>query len=155
MANIMGSPASEIELPDSTGAMKNLFSLQADYTIVVFWDPTCGHCKEVLPQIDSFYRAKWKADGIKIFAVSKETDGTKKNWTDFIKEQNLEGWTHVYYSKTDDKARTDTGIPGYSQLYDVLTFPTIYLLDKDKRIVAKKLALEQINDVLQLKKKDQ
>ncbi len=155
MANIMGSPASDIELPDSTGAMKNLFSLQADYTIVVFWDPTCGHCKEVLPQIDSIYRAKWKMDGIKIFAVSKETDGTKKNWTDFIKEQKLEGWTHVYYSKADDKARTDAGIPGYSQLYDVLTFPTIYLLDKEKRIVAKKLALEQINDVLELKKKGQ
>ena len=28
-------------------------------------------------------------------------------------------WTHVYYSKADDKARIDTGIPGYSQIYDV------------------------------------
>jgi hypothetical protein len=61
----------------------------------------------------------------------------------------------VYYSKADDKARIDAGIPGYSQLYDVLTFPTLYLLDKEKRIVAKKLTYQQIDDVWQLKSKGQ
>lgn len=155
MANIMGTPASDIELPDSTGNKKALFAEKAKFTIVIFWDATCGHCKEVLPKIDSFYREKWKADSVHIYAVSKETDGSKKDWTDFISEKKLADWTHVYYSKADDKARTDNGIPGYSQLYDVLSFPTIYLLDKDKRIVAKKLALEQIDDVLQLKIKGQ
>lgn len=155
MANIMGTPASDIELPDSTGAIKNLFAENGNFTMVIFWDPTCGHCKEVLPQIDSIYREKWKADSVNIYAVSKETDGTKKDWLDFINEKKLTDWTHVYYSKAADKARTDNNIPGYSQLYDVLSFPTIYLLDKDKRIIAKKLALEQIDDVLQLKLKKQ
>ena len=153
MANIMGTPASDIELPDSTGAMKSMFAEKGNFTMVIFWDPTCGHCKEVLPQIDSVYREKWKADSVNIYAVSKETDGTKKDWLNFINEKKLTDWTHVYYSKAADKARTDNNIPGYSQLYDVLSFPTIYLLDKDKRIIAKKLALEQIDDVLQLKLK--
>jgi protein-disulfide isomerase len=120
---------------------------------VVFWDPTCGHCKEVLPRLDSFYHARWKAAGLKMFAVAKETDGTKKNWLDFIKEKKLEEWTHVYYSKADDKKRIDNNIPGYSQLYDVQSFPTVYLLDKEKRIVAKKLSVEQTDDVLQIKRK--
>jgi len=40
-------------------------------------------------------------------------------------------------------------------LYDVLSFPTLYLLDKEKRIVAKKLAYEQLDEVLQLKLKKQ
>jgi thiol-disulfide isomerase/thioredoxin len=155
MANIMGNPASDIELPDTAGKSTSLYALKADYTIVVFWDPTCGHCKEVLPKLDSFYQAKWKAAGLKIFTVAKETDGTKKNWLDFINEQHLLEWTHVYYSKKDDKARTDAGIPGYSQLFDVQTFPTLYLLDKEKRIVAKKLTYQQIDDVWQLKAKGQ
>ena len=155
MANIMGSPASDIELPDSSGKQVSLYGLKADYTIVVFWDPTCGHCKEVLPKLDSFYQAKWKAAGLKIFAVAKETDGSKKDWLDFIKEQKIQDWIHVYYSKAEDKSRIDNGIPGYSQLYDVLTFPTLYLLDKDKRIVAKKLTYQQTDDVLQLKMKGQ
>ena len=155
MANIMGTPAADIELPDITNQTKTLYSDTASYTIVAFWDPTCGHCKEVLPKLDSFYQAKWKAAGLKIFAVAKETDGTKKDWLDFINEQHLKEWTNVYYSKTDDKARTDNGIPGYSQLYDVMIFPTLYLLDKDKRIIAKKLTYQQIDEVLELKMKGQ
>ncbi len=155
MANIMGTPASDILLPDSSGQLRGLYDLAADYTVVVFWDPTCGHCKEVLPRLDSFYRAKWKGEGLKMYAVAKETDGSKKDWLGFIRDQHLQDWTHVYYSKADDKTRIDGGVPGYSQLYDIQSFPTLYLLDKDKRIVAKKLSVDQIDDVLQLKRKGQ
>ncbi len=155
MANIMGNLAYDIVLPDTSGQGTGLYDLKADFTVVVFWDPTCGHCKEVLPRLDSFYHAKWKPAGLKMFAVAKETEGTKKDWTNFIKEQKLGEWTHVYYSRAEDKSRIDSGTPGYSQLYDIQTFPTLYLLDKEKRIVAKKLAVDQIDDVLQLKRKSQ
>lgn len=155
MANILGSPAADIELPDSTGAIKSLHADSAAYTIVCFWDPVCGHCKEVVPKLDSMYHAKWKAVGLKIYAVAKEADGTKKDWLDFISGHKLKEWTNVYYTKAADKERTDAGIPGYSQLYDVLSFPTLYLLDKNKRIIAKKLSFEQMDDILQLKIKGQ
>ncbi|HEV7781475.1 MAG TPA: thioredoxin-like domain-containing protein [Chitinophagaceae bacterium] len=155
MANIMGTPAAEIYLPDSTGEKRSLYADTADFTLVVFWDPACGHCKEVLPKLDSFYRAKWNAAGLKIYAVAKETDAPKKDWLKFISEHNLTGWTHVYYSKADDNKRIEGGVAGYSQLYDVLTFPTLYLLDKNKGIIAKKLTYEQIDEVLQLKTKGQ
>ena len=151
MANIMGTPASDIELPDSTGNLVTLYGQNADYTVVVFWDPTCGHCKEVLPKLDSFYVHKWKSIGLKMYAVAKETDGTKKDWLDFINKEHLSEWVHVYYSKADDKSRTDASIPGYAQLFDVQSYPTLYLLDKEKRIVAKKLAYDQIDEVLKLK----
>ena len=155
MANIMGTPASEIELPDTAGKKTSLYAQKATYTLVAFWDPTCSHCKEVLPKLDSFYLAKWKASGLKIYAVAKETDGSKKDWLSFINEHHLQEWTNVYYSKADDKVRINANIPGYSQLYDVQTFPTLYLLDNEKRIVAKKLGYEQIDEVLQLKMKGQ
>ena len=155
MANIMGTPASEITLPDSTGKIRSLYGDSAAYTVVAFWDPTCGHCKEVLPKLDSMHRAKWKASGVRIYSVAKETDGTRKDWTGFISSHALRDWTHVYYSKADEKLRVDAGIPGYSQLYDIQSFPTLYLLDKEKRIVAKKLTWQQIDEVLQLKLKGQ
>ncbi|WP_350340080.1 hypothetical protein [Paraflavitalea speifideaquila] len=28
--------------------------------VICFWDPTCSHCKEVVPKVDSIYNAKWK-----------------------------------------------------------------------------------------------
>lgn len=151
MANILGTPAADILLPDVSGKDKSLYALPAEFTLVCFWDPTCGHCREVLPKIDSMYRHKWKAEGVKIFAVAKETDGTPKDWTDFINKHNLHEWVHVYYSKAAEKKRVESGIPGYSQLYDVMSFPTLYLLDKDKRIIAKKLTYEQMDEVLKIK----
>ncbi|MGB3006892.1 MAG: thioredoxin-like domain-containing protein [Chitinophagaceae bacterium] len=155
MSNIMGTPASDIELPDTAGKQTSLYEMAANYVIVAFWDVNCGHCKEVLPKLDSFYTSKWKANGLKIYAVSKETEGNKTDWLNFIRDQKLNDWTHVYYSKADDKARIDASIPGYSQLFDVQTFPTLYLLDKDKRIIAKKLSYEQLDEILQLKLKGQ
>ena len=156
MANIMGNPAENISLPDSTGKLISLYAdTSAKFTIVCFWDPTCSHCQETLPVLDSMYQAKWKANGVKMFAVAKETSGTKKEWLSFINEHGLKDWTNVYYSKTEEKKRVDANIPGYSQLYDVQTLPTVYLLDKDKRIVAKKLTWQQTDDILQLKLKKQ
>ena len=154
MANILGTPATDIELPDSTGRTVSLFALQKQYTLVVFWDPTCGHCKETLPKIDSVYAARWKQDGVGIYAVAKETEGTRADWLRFIAEKKIGHWSHVYYSKEAEKNRVEKNVPGYSQLYDVQSFPTLYLLDKDKRIVAKKLSYEQMDEIIQLKKKE-
>ena len=154
MANILGTPATDIELPDSTGRTVSLFALQKQYTLVVFWDPTCGHCKETLPKIDSVYAARWKQDGVGIYAVAKETEGTRADWLRFIAEKKIGHWSHVYYSKEAEKNRVEKNVPGYSQLYDVQSFPTLYLFDKDKRIVAKKLSYEQMDEIIQLKKKE-
>src|SRR5690606_3022168 len=114
----------------------------------------CGHCKEVMPRVDSFYRNKWKPMGVKLFAMAKETEGTRNDWLNFIREKNLADWTHVYYSKAADKERTSNNIPGYTQLYDAQVVPAIYLLDKDKKIIAKKLTVEQIDEILSIRVKN-
>lgn len=153
MANIMGNPAENISLPDTSGVIRTLYADTSRFTIVCFWDPTCGHCKELVPVLDSMYQAKWKDAGVKIYAVAKETDGSKKDWLDFIHKHQLNGWINVYYSKEEEKTRVDGGIPGYTQLYDAQIVPAVYLLDKDKRIIAKKLTWQQTDDILTLKMK--
>ena len=84
-----------------------------------------------------------------MFAMAKETEGNRETWLRFIREHKLGDWTHVYYSKAADKARVDAGVPGYGQLYDVQSFPTLYLLDKDKRIIAKKITDKQLDEILE------
>lgn len=153
MSNIMGNPAENILLPDSTGKTRNLYEEKASYTLVAFYDPNCGHCKEVLPKLDSMYRAKWKADSLRIYAVAKEVDASPADWKKFINSNHLDNWTHVFYSKAEEKSRIDSNIPSYSQLYDVQSFPTLYLLDREKRIIAKKLTWEQISEILEYRKK--
>jgi hypothetical protein len=153
MSNIFGTAAADIDLPDSNGVNRKLYSVNAPYTLVVIWDPTCGHCKEIVPRVDSFYQAKWKKLGLQPYGLAKETDGTRKDWLNFIRDKKLNSWVSVYYTKEAEKARVSNNLPGYSQLYDVQSFPTLYLLDKDKRIIAKKVTVNQVDEILEFREK--
>jgi thiol-disulfide isomerase/thioredoxin len=156
MSNLVGEKAANLEMIDKDGNPTSLYNVAADYTLVCFWDPNCGHCKEEIPRIDSIYKANWKKYNMKIYAVlspdGKDGEALKPEWQKFIDTHNLtDGWIHVYQTlkmQTDELAAQK---PGYRQLYDVVMTPTIYLLDKDKRIIGKKLTILQLNDLLEIK----
>ena len=149
MANLIGRQAPQLNMVDSLNKPLQLYDVKSPFTVVVFWDPTCSHCKEVVPKVDSIYEAKWKKEGVEVYAV--KTEGTKEEWLKFIKDHHLDGWKHVYPAPGKDEAEIAAGRPGYKQLYDVYQTPMLYLLDKDKRIIAKKLTYLQINEVINSK----
>lgn len=149
MANLIGRPAAELKMVDTAGKSLPLYSVPGDFTVVCFWDPTCSHCKEVVPKVDSIYNAQWKNEGVSLYGV--KTDGTREEWLTFIKEKGLKGWKHVYQLPADQEKETEQGLPSYKQLYDVYQTPLLYLLDKDKRIIAKKLTYLQIDEVINTK----
>jgi thiol-disulfide isomerase/thioredoxin len=149
MANLIGQPAANLEMVDTLGKPVPLYNIQSDYIVVVFWDPGCSHCKDVVPRVDSIYKAKWKNQGVVVYGV--KTDGTREDWVKFITEHKLTGWLHVYQLPEQQTAENAAGRPGYKQLYDVYQTPILYLLDKDKRIIAKKLTYLQMDEVISLK----
>ncbi len=153
MANLIGEKAAELNMLNTEDKPTSLYSLDADYTVISFWDPNCGHCKEEIPRLDSIYKASWQKHNVKIFAVltPDSKQNVKPEWLKFIKDNNIGGWTHVYRTKEMDDADHAAQKPGYRQLYDITSTPTLYLLDKDKRIIAKKLTLLQLNDLLEMK----
>ncbi|MEO6290935.1 MAG: redoxin domain-containing protein [Ginsengibacter sp.] len=150
MSNLIGEQAPNLEMVDTAGIKRSLFDMQATYTVICFWDPTCGHCQHEVPRLDSFYRAKWKDEGVKMYGVLTETKEQAK-WIDFIRKNNLQSWTNVYQTDVQKKAIEDAQKPSYKQLYDITQTPTLYLLDKDKRIIAKKLSIDQMDDLLDMK----
>lgn len=152
MANQLGQPAPLLNLTDTTGKNRALSAIQAPFTVVVFWDPNCGHCKEEIPRLDSLYKAKWKALGVAIYSVNIY-ENELAAWKKFIGEKGLAGWTHVYQTKEAKAAEEKLQRPNYRQLYDIFKTPTMYLLDQDKRILAKQLSLEQFDDLIAAKKK--
>ncbi len=150
MSNLIGVKAADLEMVDSIGKSMNLYNLNADYTMVIFWDPTCGHCKEEVPRIDSIYRASWKAHGVKIYSVLSDNEKYKE-WVNYVKEHNIGDWVNVYETKAMEKKVADESRASFRQLYDVIQTPTLFLLDKEKRIIGKKLGWEQLNDLLKAK----
>jgi hypothetical protein len=151
MANLIGAPAQNLELVDTLEKPRPLFDVNAPFIVICFWDATCSHCKEVVPRLDSMFQHKWKQEGIALYGVM--VDGGKEAWVNYIRQNNLKDWIHVYETTAQRDSGYAAGKPNYRQLYDVYQTPILYLLDKEKRIIAKKLTYEQIDEVLTMKKK--
>ncbi|GHS95338.1 hypothetical protein FACS1894207_4540 [Bacteroidia bacterium] len=152
MANQIGAQAPELNLTDTLGKNISLYSLKAPFTVVVFWDPTCGHCKEELPRIDSIYKARWKAMGVKLYSVNVN-EARMDDMKQFVQEHHFSpDWLITYQTKEARLAEQKANEPNYRQLYDVFKTPTLYLLDDDKHIIAKQLTIEQINNLMQVKR---
>jgi hypothetical protein len=77
------------------------------------------------------------------------------SWKQFITEQHFDtGWTHIYQTEAALNAEINAGkATTIRQLYDVFKTPTFYLLDKDKKIIAKNLTVDQFHDFLQVQQK--
>ena len=150
MSNLIGEQAADLQMIDSSGVSMPLYGVNAPFTVVCFWDPTCSHCREDLPHIDSIYRAKWEKEGVKIYGVLTDNKEVAK-WKEFMVKNHLKDWINVYESQAQEKIIEAAKKPSYKQLYDVIQTPTIYLLDKDKRIIAKKLTWQQMDGILDIK----
>ncbi len=142
--NVIGNVAPEINMEDFSGKKIPLSSVKAKYTLVVFWTPSCGHCQQEIPKIDSAYRASLKAKGVKIYAVRTEDD--PQQWQDFIKKNHIEDWTNVYDPNHESDFRTK---------YDVYSTPVLYLLDEKKIIRGKRIDHSNVGQVIEmLERKD-
>ena len=114
-----------------------LHSIKAKYTLLVFWDVDCSHCQVEIPKLIDLYHQllKEKID-VKVFCVytQQEFDKYKK----YVVEKKLD-WINVYdgvhYNNLKDK-------------YDIYSTPVIYILDKDKKIKAKRIDVDQIKTIL-------
>ncbi len=153
IANQLGNPAPLLDVADTTGKIVSLYSIQAPYVFVVFWDPSCGHCKEEVPRIDSIYKAKWKALGVKVYNVDVKDNSTDE-FKKFIKDKKLPSdWYYTYQPKEVRDQEAAQGQPNFRQLYDVYKTPTMYLLDDEKHIIAKQLGVLQFDDLITAKQK--
>jgi len=148
-----------ISLPDTGGVFHSLYDFKGDYTILYFWDATCSHCKKSSPIMADLYRDYLKPNGIEIFGVEGELED--KEWKKYQAEQKLP-WLNVSDNPEMNAnptkwiielKKTDLNSLNFRHLFDLYSYPVVYILDKDKKIVAKKLGVEQIQDFLEKYKK--
>ncbi len=121
-----------------------LNKIKAKYLILVFWKPTCGHCKEEIPKIKVAYD-KLVAEGVDIKTFAVLTEDEYKDWKKFIRDNQL-NWINVC-----DPAHLNN----INKIYDIYSTPVIYILDEQKRILAKRVGAEQLEEFIKadMKKK--
>lgn len=154
---ICGINATALTLPDSTMKWNKLYDMNKDFTILIFWDPECGHCKTELPKFAEMMK-KFKDKSVGVYAVSQDHSSA---WTKFIKTNKMDDFINVavpkeVYEKDQTKAHefvrkglTDYNSLNYRKFYDIISTPRIFLLDKDKKIIAKQLESEQMEKILE------
>ncbi len=132
---LVGLKAKDLKMPSVTGEWFKLSEVSAPYTLLVFWEPSCGHCKKEIPELKEKVWEPYKKYGIKIFAVYCQVE--REEWEKFIEEHQLEEWMNVY----DPYGRS-----GFRKYYNIKSTPQIFVLDKDKTIIAKRIGVDQLPD---------
>ena len=133
---LIGKQATNISLLKPDFHPVSLYNINSKYTILYFWDPSCGHCKKVTPKLKEFYTTKARDLGVEILAVYIEADTTE--WFNYIKENEL-GWVN---------AADLLGKSNFRKYYDIYSTPVIYLMDRQKKIIAKRMDVEKLEDFI-------
>ena len=94
-----------------------------------------------MPVLDSLYKAYLKPQGIEVYAVCAEYELDK--WRKYVKEHEFQ-WINV--------ADSTYTIP-FKKLFDITSTPVIYILDENKNIIAKKISVQQIGEIIENRNK--
>jgi peroxiredoxin len=141
---LIGKKAPAVNMPDSTGKYISLYDVKSKYTVLIFWDHDCGHCKKEVPKLYDVYSKKLKAKGVQVYAV--ETENKPKEWKKFLRDNNLK-WINV--QEPDDYKRAVT-----KKIYDIYSTPVFYLLDENKIIKAKRIESDQLENLIDILDKE-
>lgn len=136
MYNQCQDPAANLALKDTLGNTVNTNLVKADYTLIYFFEPGCGHCKKVIPKWHELYQS---IDKSKVKTILVYTQGDKKEWMEFIHKHKLYDFINLYDPEETSNFRI---------YYDIYSTPVSYVLDKDKKIIAKRISAETIADFL-------
>ena len=133
--NQIGSKAKELFMNSINNNRLYLYDLSAEYIVLVFWDPTCGHCQTEIPRINRLHKNEWKNFNHLIYAVNIITE-VKTEWEKFISTHHLNSWNHVSPASEVSGNYSQMDVD-YQTLYNIEQTPVFYLLNKDKIIIGK------------------
>ena len=117
--------------PFNDFTIHKLSDLTSNYTLVVFGASWCPKCKEEMPAIAKLYRT-WKTQGVEVLLVSLDED--QKAFYEFT-------INYPFISITDLKKWDGTIVKDYY----VFGTPTMYLLDKNRKIILRPNSVKQMD----------
>ena len=132
----IGKKAPDFSHADIDGNMIRLGDINAKKTLLVFWASWCPHCQSMVPEINKI-REKYSENELKIIGISIDTSLTDlrrvitENHITWPNIAELKGWEGT--------------IP---ELYGIAATPTMFLLDEQKKIIAKPVNKNQLKKVL-------
>ena len=136
--NRLGEKAADFAFTLRNGRVMHLYDIDSEYTILFFSNPGCTNCREVmeslqsLPGIDEFIAAKQLA----VANVYPDEDlGEWIKYSEIYPKNWFNGYDHLLAVNN-------------TPLYNLRAIPSVYLLDKDKRVILKDVPTDYLMQYL-------
>lgn len=121
----IGKKAPAFSVKDINQKTISLYDIKSERTILVFWASWCPHCNELMPVLKEYYDPQ-QTDKLQVVAVS--IDEYKKDLMEALKTHSY-NWINIAELQGWDGPTVKE--------YGVNATPTVFILDKDKNIIAK------------------
>jgi hypothetical protein len=129
--NQPGMLAADFDYIDRQGCHHRLYDIESPLTLIVFSDPECEHCHEIMPRIIS--NTTLQSDP-RLTVLNIYPDDNRKAWEQDVKALPA-NWR---------EGRSPEGEMMKKQIYALPALPSLYLLDSQKRVLVKDGTLEQV-----------
>ncbi len=142
---LIGKRIPEMFLTDPAGKLLTTSAIQANYTILFIYDPDCSHCKEETPKLvklDPYFKSK----NISVLAACLVRD--KVMWKKFIEEFKIQHWRNGIDIHINAKTGKEEYYTDFQKTFDAYSTPVVYILDKSKNIIGKRIPVDKIQDFL-------
>lgn len=133
--NDIGEIAADETLFNRRGAKKKMLAGHKPYTVLFFNIAHCNDCRQFKEDLQEAWPLL-KSRKVKVVSVYLSPD--RGVWLEDIKKYNK--WTHLTDDGPQSSLRED---------YDLGVVPRLYLLDKDKRVVAKDITVQMLCEILE------
>ena len=137
--NRVGTPAADFSFTDTRGRVRTLYGLKAEYTVLIFGNPGCKACMDIMEAMESTSEVAELISSGRLQVVDVYIDQEIDDWKAHIPEYPktwINGYDHNYAIRTD-------------LIYNVRGIPSIYLLDADKTVLMKDAPQEQVLGALE------
>ncbi len=132
LKNRPGDLAADFAFVGRDGRKRRLSGMQAEYLVLYFYDPECGDCRRVKERMSASGVINGLMDTERLTVLSVCVEGKTRSWE---REAPPSRWTDGY----DEDRRLTRGA-----VYDLKAMPTLYLLDREKRVLLKDASVERI-----------
>ena len=137
--NRPGTPAANFSFVDTEGRRRSLYGIKAPLTLLIFGNPDCKACREIMEMLSTVpAAAQLIASGsLKVVDVYIDEDiAAWKAGKDSYPREWINGYDPSFTIRQD-------------LLYCVRAIPSLYLLDRDKRVLLKDATPEAVLEALQ------
>lgn len=130
-AMAIGSFAPDFVIRDMFGKKHRLSHLDSPYVLLIFWASTCEHCQEMISELYDWYANENTLD-LEVLAISIDT--SEANFLRYTEELKPT-WIHAHETLGwNGKIASD---------YHIYATPSLFLLDREKHIVARPTSYRQ------------